>query len=232
MYRKYIVAFWALTGVLLAAGFFLEKDHDKFIYDLAIAGAGFAAAIAAAVTVVDQILKRREQEEWSFVRRMALRQTRSALRTLAFNFALCFIDSGGEVIGYIEANGDAAKKYTAFAKALSSRPAWAEALSDDDGNKLLSARGDYGPVVKDMCSVQFDRLVQSQCERKIIDAIITLDDTWRMFDQNLTSWGQFSSEEKQKVKIDWAPYVSVILTKMATIDELSQSALRRLEQKV
>jgi len=69
-------------------------------------------------------------------------------------------------------------------------------------------------------------------ERKIIDAIMTLDDTWRTFDHNLTSWGRLSDEEKAKLKfkIDWASYVSDILAKMATIDELSQSALMQLER--
>jgi hypothetical protein len=229
MYRKYIVRFWGLTGVLLVAGFFLEKDHVKFIYDLVIAGAGFAAAIAAAVTIVDRIMKGREQEEWSFVRRMALRQVRSALRSLALSFAICFIDACGEVSEYLKDDADTAKKYTEFAKALNFRPKWAEDLKSGDGDKLVRARGDYDPVVKDLCGMQFDRLVQSQCERRIIGALMAFDDSWRAFDRMLTSWGQISAEEKLKLDIGWALHVSRILTKMATIDDLSRTALQRLE---
>jgi hypothetical protein len=228
IYRKYVVITVGLTAALLVAAFFLEKDYRKVFYDLTIAGAGFAAAIAATLTVVDQIMKRREREQWSFVRRMALRQVRWDLRVAAVALARCFVDVSGDLITYLlqipETEAETAKRFSQFAAALDRRPKPLPPLRDQDGDTLFSTLPDYAPAINDMCNIQFQRLMQSQCERSIIDALITFDDTWRTLEHSLISWSHIDREQKLDLDIGWANFVSLLMAKMAILYDRAVTA--------
>jgi hypothetical protein len=228
IYRKNVIGFWTLTGVLIVIAFLLEKNYSKVLYDLVIAGAGFAAAIASTVTIVDVIQKRREKEEWSFVRRMALKQVRWDLRVAAAALARCFVDVSGDLITYLmqipETEAETAKRFSQFVAALDRRPKPLPALRNQDGDTLFSTLPDYAPAINDICNIQFQRLIQSQCERSIIDALIAFDDTWRTLEHSLTSWSHIDREQKLDLDIGWANFVSLLMGKMAILYDRAVTA--------